>query len=1129
VRRYGETPRKGNVGAHTARCRVAGGIGEAGQVTGDPLEGAGRAGSTPRLDLDDRARLLDAIQALPTLRARHVRDEVVEELARELGPMFLPNRDDDPDVDSRNIMLECIRHNSVHTLVKVLRVVLPPSREFRQLVDVVENAVPMQALTPGERSIIHEALADLPPDALREVLVIEELELADTSAIDTPDAAVAALETRIGKQAGAELALALFLEMAARQVDQINRRRVNQIVDTLGRRWGTEADVQAITRSAIEGYSRPLEADPQATATAETRPSGAILDPADHKDSGDEVVKTIAPSPTPEMIASAPEIMGGIPPQNPNFVGRGAIMEKLEGTLAKHGQATVLPTALHGLGGVGKSQLAAEYARRYQAKYQLIWWIPSNEERSIRRSLLSLARRLRIEESQDAQITVDTVLDTLRLGRPFADWLLIFDDAQDPAVVRQYMPSGPGQVLISSRNSSWRSSATALELDVFSPEESRDFLARRWPDLDDAQANDLGGRLGYLPLALEQAAAVHNETGMPLDKYLSELDGRPARILGEGESTEYPVSVAKTWQLAFQKLSERSPAAAQLLEICAFLSSNPISVPMLARGRGANLPSPLAEAMRDEMKMRGAVRDIGRYALAQLDPSRDFISIHMLVRAVLRDSMEDDERRRATERSAHELLALANPGQPENRATRQQLAQIAPHVKSSGVLYSDDPHVRRVVLDVARYYYVTGDYYESESLATEAVDNWRSRLGADDEMTLVACFHLGNARRALGDYSGAREINEDTLERMTRTLGEDHEYTLRIANSSGADLRLLGEFEEAETRDETSLERCKTTLGDDDPLTLRVANNLAVDSRLLGKYRAALELDEDTYQRRQVVLGDNHPEVLASAVNLGRDRAGVGDYREALALARNTQSRYQALADHAYMLLARRNLAVMLRFTGNYEESLAEATAIYDRIRREYGPRHEHAMSAALTLFNTLRVCGQIAEAQRIAEETLDSYTAQLGASHPFTLSCATNVAVVYRAIDRPEDAYELDRAANESLLRALGPDHSYTLISSNNMSNNLALRGESAEALAQSEQTYLRSVKIRGHDHPYSLACAANYALDLEAVGRLEDASRLRAETVERMRRKLGPEHPETVNVERGRRAESVIEVPPA
>ncbi len=1095
----------------------------------DHGEGPGRIVNAPRLDLDDRARLLDAAQALSALRARHVRDDVVWELVRELGPTFQPDRDDAAEIDSRNIMAECIRHNSVRTLVKVLRVVLPLSREVRHLADVVDSAVPMQALTLAERGTIHEALADLPPEALAEALANEDLGFDDAPAIDTPDAAVEALESRVGRQPDAELALALFLEVAARRVDEVSRRRVNQIVDTLGRRWGIGADVQAITRSAIDGGGRPSESASGAAPTAETPPSATTLDPTnDHMDSGDEVVKTTAPSPTPEVLASAPEIMGGIPPQNPNFVGREEVFEKLAGTLTQHGQATVLPTALHGLGGIGKSQLAAEYARRYQSHYQLIWWIPSNEEASIRRSLVSLARRLKVEESQDAQITVDTVLDTLRLGRPYPDWLLIFDDAQDPAMVRKYMPSGPGQVLISSRNNSWRSSATALELDVFRPEESRDFLARRWSDLDDAQANALADRLGHLPLALEQAAAVHNETGMPLDEYLRLLDASPARILSEGEATEYPISVAETWQLAFRKLSERSPAAAQLLEICAFLSSNPISVPMLARGRGATLPSPLAEVMRDDMKMRGAVRDIGRYALAQLDPSRDFISIHMLVRAVLRDSM-DDEQRGATERSAHELLALANPGQPENRVTRAELAQIAPHVKSSGVLYSDDPHVRRVVLDIARYYFVTGDYAASESLAAEAVENWRGRLGADDEMTLVACFDLGNARRALGDYRGAREVNQDTLERMARVLTPDHEYTLRVANSSGADLRLLGEFERAKTIDETNLARCKATLGEEDPLTLRVANNLAVDFRLLGRYRAALKLDEETYQRRQVVLGENNPEVLASAVNLARDFAGVGEYQEALKLAQNTQSRYRALAGHAYMLLARRNLAIILRFTGSYAASLDEAMAISDRIRREYGPRHEHAMSAALTLFNTLRVCGQLDEAQRIGEETLDAYTVQLGAEHPFTLSCATNLAVVYRALGRVEDAYERDRTTNEALMQALGPDHLFTLVSSNNMANDLALRQEHAAALALSEQTYRRSVQVRGDDHPYNLACAANYALDLESVGRHEEASRLRAATVERMRRKLGPEHPETVSIERGRRAESVIEVPPA
>ena len=138
---------------------------------------------------------------------------------------------------------------------------------------------------------------------------------------------------------------------------------------------------------------------------------------------------------------------------------------------------------------------------------------------------------------------------------------------------------------------------------------------------------------------------------------------------------------------------------------------------MLREGRGASsLPSPLAETLRDELAFRRAVQDIGKYSLAQLDPVRDFITLHMLVSAVLRGVLTPDERTRI-QHQAHEILAMANPGAPDRSEYWVRHAQISPHVLGSGIITSADTHALQVVVDQIRYLFAIGDFVQSETLA----------------------------------------------------------------------------------------------------------------------------------------------------------------------------------------------------------------------------------------------------------------------------------------------------------------------------------------------------------------------------------------------------------------------------
>ncbi|MDQ4031030.1 MAG: FxSxx-COOH system tetratricopeptide repeat protein [Actinomycetota bacterium] len=1082
-----------------------------------------------RLTSPDKERLMNAVNAVPIMQDPHQRQLVVEELMEELGSEFDPARFQGSSFDNWSIVRTCISHNAVPHLVTMLRLLGGASYQWHQLNAVVREMFSAPALETATRDEISNQIMSLlqtvTTDALVPVLSHPVLqgripfENAEVSNGAEAYERLDALSTDGGRRT-----LILFLELTAHQLAEYDMVELHRLIDD----FTAEADDRTAGRELCQSLGRQPRTG---AAVSEESDSEQLNNPTLTGDStlGDESVHT-SQGPTVESEVTSPTppaLWGGVPPRNNNFTGREDLLDQVHRALNRHQQSALIPQPLHGLGGVGKSQMAVEFAYRYQFCYQLVWWIQADDEQSIRRSLVSLARRLGLPESEDVQDTVDTALDALRRGRSHSTWLLIYDNAPEPSVVHPYLPSGQGHVLITSRSRSWATEANAIEVDVFSPDESTMLLRARWQELTDQDALALAERLGHLPLALEQAVAAHTQTGMQLAEYLGALHTNPATILNEGTPASYPRSVAETFGLAFTSLRKHSPTAAYLLELCAFLSSQPIAISLLARGRGAQLRTELQSLLRDDVPLRRAIRDLGRYALVQLDPARDFIRIHNLVRAVLRDSIPP-EQRDAIERQAHTLLALANPGQPDSPATWAQHAQIAPHVVPSGLVYSSDPEARHVVLDQIRYNYAIGDYVTSCRLGQSAVDIWRASMGPDDELTLVASRHLANSLRALGEIQAARDLNLDTLDRMVRTLGKDHEHSLATANSVAADLRLLGHFKEALRLDEENLARHQRVLGDDDPSTLRVKNNLAVDYRLLGDFQRALELDKVSIATRANVYGEEHPQTLFAYTRLIRDLYGLGEYHKGLALIKEKLPMFEQKLpkDHGNLLRTRRVLSMLLRKAGHNGPALHEAEQVYDAQRRKSGQLHEHTLSALMTLSNAHRTFGAYEMALRHGENALASYREVFRDQHPFTLACKANVAIVLLLLGHSDQALALNEEALDGFRSVLGEDHPHTLCCANNKANALAVDGRIDEALSLGQQTLERSRQLRGENHPDTLACAANVALDLDAAGDTIQASTLRKETLERLRRQLGSDHPETIHISLDRRADCDIEV---
>jgi transcriptional regulator with XRE-family HTH domain len=566
--------------------------------------------------------------------------------------------------------------------------------------------------------------------------------------------------------------------------------------------------------------------------------------------------------------AGAMPRLWNIPARNLTFTGREGLLAAVRERL-QAGHAAVVQ-ALYGMGGVGKTQLAAEYAHRFGGSYDLAWWINSEQSGLIGDQVSDLGQALGcIPAGAGNEAVRAAVLAELRQrGR----WLLIFDNAEAPADVAPWLPGDGGHVLITSRERGWDEVATRVEVDVLTRPESIEMLQRRVPRLTEADADRLAAELGDLPLAIAQAAGFMADTGTSASQYLSLLQTRAGQLLDEGAPGSYPRSLAAATALTAARLADHDPAAAELASLCAFLAPEPIPEDLFTDAVGL-LPGELAARAADPLAWRQTLAHMARQSLARIDHRG--LQMHRLTQTILRGQLSP-ARAAATRRCTEAILAASDPGDPPNPATWARWAQLMPHVLAADLAATDNPALRELVRRVCWYLIERGDARTPRDLVSNLRRHWRDRLGEDHEHTLMATHYLAWALLEMGRYAEARDLNQDTLARRRRVQGEDHPDTLNSAHNLAIDLRMLGEVQAARDLDHDTLARHSRVHGQDHPSTLRSASNLAADLRELGELRAARELDQDTLERRRRVLGQDHPDTLYSAHNLAADLRELG-------------------------------------------------------------------------------------------------------------------------------------------------------------------------------------------------------------------------------------------------------------
>jgi hypothetical protein len=338
----------------------------------------------------------------------------------------------------------------------------------------------------------------------------------------------------------------------------------------------------------------------------------------------------------PYFPGGLPRIWGGkIPPANPNFTGRDAELGQLARDLAAGSR--VMVHSVRGMGGIGKTQLAAEYAHVHNRDYDLVWWIAAEEAAAIPDQFTALATQLGLDPAAEPDALQAQLHGQLRT---VPGWLLVFDNADTTASIQPWLPPGPmpagipGHVIVTTRRGGFAALGHVMDLDVIDLADAVRLLRSRVPDLGQEIGEQIAEELGQLPLALEQAAAYLDISQMPGPQYLELLRTRAAELHQRGTVTaRQDTTIATLWDISLQRITTHNRAAVQLLDICAYLAPEPIPLDLFTTDPDL-LPHPLSAAAADPLTLADTIAVLTDYSLAKRTPTG--LQLHRLVQATIR-------------------------------------------------------------------------------------------------------------------------------------------------------------------------------------------------------------------------------------------------------------------------------------------------------------------------------------------------------------------------------------------------------------------------------------------------------------------------------------------------------------
>jgi tetratricopeptide (TPR) repeat protein len=795
-------------------------------------------------------------------------------------------------------------------------------------------------------------------------------------------------------------------------------------------------------------------------------------------------VKPGFPGVAQRSVTKQPRFPGALPPtwnvphnRNPNFTGREEHQASLKTALSS-GKPAALTQAIHGLGGVGKTQLALEYAYRNVAEYDIVWWVRSEEPATLAADYASLADALDLPEKEatDQLLIIKAVKQWLEQN---PKWLLVFDNAKDSVEVRNYIPQGGiGHVLITSRNPGWRGTTTPLDVKVLERSESVDFLLKRTGYTDKEAADALAEALGDLPLALEQAGAYMEVKGRTLSDYLNMFIVHKNKLLNRAApSTDYPDTVATTWDIAFNEVMQISSSGADLLNLCAFLAPDDIPVELLNSG-AQHLPESLTAVASDPLAFDDAVDPLRRYSLVEI--TAETISVHRLVQAVTRDRLDEDERKKWAE-AAVRIVNKAFPFESYDVGTWPVCSRLLPHALAA----AEHAEALDVALDLTgRLLNQTGAYLRGRAQFTEAKEMFKQALaigeatyGPDHPNVAAGVNNLGNVLQDLGDMEGAKKMFERALAIDEATYGPDHPDVAISFNNLGSVLKALRDMEGAKKMYERALAIGESAYGPDHPQVAIYVSNLGLVLHDLGDMEGAKKMFERALAINESAYGPDHPNVAIDVNNHGlvlhdlEDMEGAKKmFERALAI---DESAYGP--DHPQVAIYVSNLGGVLHYLGDVEtaKKMYERALAIDEVA--YGPDHPNVAIDVNNLGLVLQALGDIEGAKKMFERALAIDESAYGPDHPNVAIRVNNLGSVLQALGDMEGAKKMFERALAIDEAAYGPDHPDVAIRVNNLGSVLQDLGDLEGAKKMCERALSIFTEYLGEDHPNTVTVQNN------------------------------------------------------
>ena len=815
--------------------------------------------------------------------------------------------------------------------------------------------------------------------------------------------------------------------------------------------------------------------------------------------------------------------------RNPFFIGRGPLLERLHAQLARsHSAALTQSFALSGLGGIGKTQTAIEYAYRYRDEYSAVFWVRADSRETLVADYVAIAKLLGLpgQEAPDQMLIVTAVKRWLAQQE---GWLLILDNADELSIVKDFLPgAGQGHLLLTTRAQATGKIAQSLSVEKMERPEGIQLLLRRAkllaPEepLDNISAvvrraaQQLVQELDGLPLALDQAGAYIEDTGCSLSEYLELYAQRRLALLQQQSSisADYPHTVASTWALSFAQVEQQGPAAADLLRLCAFLHPDAIPEAIVTEG-AADLGPRLSPVAADPLLLNAAIQLLRRYSLVKRDPEAKLLNIHRLVQVVLRESLDEASQRQWAERS----VRAVNRAFPEVEfASLERCELCLPHALLGAQLIEQYgftfPEAARLLHVVGLYLRERGQYAQAEPLLERALALREQVLGSEHPDTASTLNTLAELYMLHGKYQQAEQLLQPALASFEHVLGPEHPEVAHALNTLADVYMHRGQYTQAEPLLQRALAIREQALGKNHPAVAESLNDLAMLYGFQGKYAQAEPLLQRALALSENTQGPEHPETLVYLYDLGFSYIDQGKYAQAEPLLqRALATRERVLGPgHTHTASSLRGLGWLYSLQGKYAEAeplLQRALAIHEQVM---GPEHFRTIRALHYLAQLSQATGQEARAESLYQQALVSFERVLGLEHPLAAETLTSLAQLYTRQGDYQQAEPLLERALAIDEHALGPEHPQTATVLDAQGHLALLQGRQEQAEPLLQRALAIQEQALGKSHPDVAYTLHHLAQLSEKQGKHEQAHSLYQRALSIREQVLGPNHPDTV-----------------